>query len=130
MRNCTQFGRFFTEENGGLGFSLLQRVHHYSSIALAKNQDRASRPVCPDQRTTTGKQPYCFEVGDSETFAFAGLWEQWRSPDGTLVQTCAILTTTANETMSGVHDRMPVILSPDNYDLWLDPGVLQYRRRD
>jgi putative SOS response-associated peptidase YedK len=39
-----------------------------------------------------------------------------------VVQTCAILTTTANQTISDVHDRMPVILSPDNYDLWLDPG--------
>ena len=53
------------------------------------------------QRTATGKQPYCFEVGDSEIFAFAGLWEEWRSPDGNIVQTCAILTTAANHIMSG-----------------------------
>jgi putative SOS response-associated peptidase YedK len=74
------------------------------------------------QRTATGKQPYCFEVSDNEVFAFAGLWEQWRSPGANPVQTCAILTTTANQIMSDVHDRMPVILSPDSYDLWLDPG--------
>ena len=74
------------------------------------------------QRTAAGKQPYCFEVDDNEIFAFAGLWEQWRSPEATLVQTCAILTTTANQIMSEVHDRMPVILSPDSFDLWLDPG--------
>ena len=74
------------------------------------------------QRSAAGKQPYCFEIGDNEIFAFAGLWDQWRSVDGKLLQTCAILTTAANKTMEEVHDRMPVILSPDSYDLWLDPG--------
>ena len=74
------------------------------------------------QRNTRSKQPYCFEVGQREPFAFAGLWDRWRAPDGTTVETCTILTTTANPLLSDVHDRMPVILSPDDYDLWLDPG--------
>jgi putative SOS response-associated peptidase YedK len=75
------------------------------------------------QRTSTSKQPFCFEVGDGGLFAFAGLWERWRDPSGQWIKTCSILTTTPNAVTSAVHDRMPVILDPDNYDLWLDPGM-------
>jgi putative SOS response-associated peptidase YedK len=68
------------------------------------------------------KQPQCFEVNDGELFAFAGLWERWKDPSGNWIKTCAILTTTPNAVTAAVHDRMPVILHPDNYDLWLEPG--------
>jgi putative SOS response-associated peptidase YedK len=54
---------------------------------------------------------------------FAGIWDRWRDPSGKLVETCSILTTTPNAVTSAVHDRMPVILHPDSYDLWLDPGM-------
>jgi len=69
------------------------------------------------------KQPYCFEVNDGELFAFAGLWDRWKDPNGQWVKSCSILTTTPNAVTSVVHDRMPVILSSDDYDLWLDPGM-------
>ncbi len=75
------------------------------------------------QRTGNAKQPYCFEVNDGELFAFAGLWDGWKDPSGGWVKTCSILTTTANAVTSAVHDRMPVILDPDGYELWLDPGM-------
>jgi len=68
------------------------------------------------------KLPYCFTLTDDSVFAFAGLWEQWKSPQGDVVESCTILTTEPNELMKDVHDRMPVILSGDAYDLWLDPG--------
>lgn len=74
-------------------------------------------------RTAKAKQPYCFEVDDGELFAFAGLWDRWKDPSGNWVKTCSILTTTPNAVTSAVHDRMPVILDPDSYDLWLDPGM-------
>ena len=74
-------------------------------------------------RTGKAKQPYCFEVNEANLFAFAGLWDRWKSPDGTWIKTCSILTTTPNAVTSVVHDRMPVILDPDSYDLWLDPGM-------
>jgi putative SOS response-associated peptidase YedK len=74
-------------------------------------------------KTGKGKQPYCFEVNDGQLFAFAGIWDRWRNPSGTTVETCSILTTTPNAVTSPVHDRMPVILDPDSYDLWLDPGM-------
>jgi putative SOS response-associated peptidase YedK len=69
------------------------------------------------------KQPFCFEVNQGELFAFAGLWDRWRDASGKTVETCSILTTTPNAVISAVHDRMPVILDPDSYDLWLDPGM-------
>lgn len=75
------------------------------------------------KRTGTSKQPFCFQVNDGALFAFAGLWEGWRDPSGKWLKTCSILTTTPNAVTSTVHDRMPVILSPDGYDLWLDPGM-------
>jgi putative SOS response-associated peptidase YedK len=49
------------------------------------------------------------------------LWERWNSPDGITLETCTIITTTANELVRPVHDRMPVILDPSRYDEWLDP---------
>jgi len=69
------------------------------------------------------KQPYCFEVGEGEVFAFAGLWDEWRSPDGEIIESCTILTTGPNSVVADLHDRMPVIVTPDKYDVWLDPDV-------
>jgi putative SOS response-associated peptidase YedK len=74
------------------------------------------------KRAGNARYPYCFEVNDGELFAFAGLWERWTDQAGKVLETCTILTTTPNAVTSAVHDRMPVILSPDAYDLWLDPG--------
>src|ERR1017187_3862852 len=74
-------------------------------------------------RTAKAKQPYCFEVNEGQLFAFAGIWDRWKDTSGKLVETCSILTTTPNAVTSPVHDRMPVILDPDSYDLWLDPGM-------
>ena len=74
------------------------------------------------QKTAKTKQPFCFEVRDGELFGFAGLWERWKDAAGNWIKTCTILTTTPNAATAAVHDRMPVILNPDSYDLWLDPG--------
>ena len=74
-------------------------------------------------RKGKAKQPFCFEVNDGELFAFAGLWNGWKDPNGNWIRTCSILTTTPNSVTSPVHDRMPVILHPDDHDLWLDPGM-------
>jgi putative SOS response-associated peptidase YedK len=75
------------------------------------------------KRQGSAKQPYCFEVNEGQLFAFAGLWEGWKDANGTWVRTCTILTTTPNAVTSAVHDRMPVILDPADYDVWLDPGM-------
>jgi putative SOS response-associated peptidase YedK len=75
------------------------------------------------QRRGATKQPYCFEVNNGELFAFAGIWDRWKDPIGDWIRTCSILTTTPNAVASTIHDRMPVILNPDSYDLWFDPGM-------
>jgi putative SOS response-associated peptidase YedK len=75
------------------------------------------------KRTGTSKQPYCFEVRAGELFAFAGIWDGWKNTEGQWIRTCSILTTTPNAVTSPVHDRMPVILDPGSYNLWLDPGM-------
>ena len=62
-------------------------------------------------------------LGDADVFVMAGLWQRWVSAAGAAVETCAIMTTTANEVVAAVHDRMPVILHPDDYGCWLDPDV-------
>ena len=75
------------------------------------------------KRNGSSKQPYCFEVENGELFAFAGLWDGWKNALGQWIKSCTILTTIPNSVTSAVHDRMPVILHPDSYDLWLDPGM-------
>jgi putative SOS response-associated peptidase YedK len=67
------------------------------------------------------KQPYCFTLADEGIFAFAGIWDRWKASDGSTVESCSILTTSANELVHDVHDRMPVIVAASDYDLWLDP---------
>lgn len=70
-----------------------------------------------------GKQPLYFRVGAGAPFGLAGLWESWRSPGGEQIQSCTILTTRANDLVAPAHDRMPVILDPADYALWLDPEM-------
>ena len=69
------------------------------------------------------KQPYFISLQDERPFAFAGLYERWNSPDGENFDTCTILTTAANEAIAPIHNRMPVILAPQEYAQWLDLGV-------
>jgi putative SOS response-associated peptidase YedK len=68
------------------------------------------------------KQPYCFRPPDGRPWAFAGLWERWEGPEGP-VESCAILTTGANEPVRPVHDRMPVILPAQHWPTWLDTAL-------
>ena len=77
------------------------------------------------QKRGKAKQPYYIHHPDNVPFAFAGLWEHWEPGDdsGPVIESCTIITTEANAMMRELHDRMPVILEPGNYDLWLDPLV-------
>ncbi|RME89771.1 MAG: SOS response-associated peptidase [Anaerolineae bacterium] len=65
------------------------------------------------------KIPYLVRLKSGQPFAFAGLWEEWHAPDGSQVRTCTIITTRPNELVARIHNRMPVILSPDAYATWL-----------
>lgn len=68
------------------------------------------------------KTPMYIRLESSEPFAFAGLWEAWRAPDDQTILSCTIITTAPNELVKEIHNRMPVILDPAAYDLWLDPA--------
>jgi putative SOS response-associated peptidase YedK len=70
------------------------------------------------KRTGKSKQPYYFQLKDEAAFAFAGIWDEWQG-DGKVIVSCAIITTTANELLASVHDRMPVILSASSERAWL-----------
>jgi putative SOS response-associated peptidase YedK len=75
------------------------------------------------KKAVAAKQPYAFALATDEPFAFAGLWDRWKDPSGGALESFTIITTTPNELTSTVHNRMPVILRPQDYDLWLShPG--------
>ncbi|MHB8075991.1 SOS response-associated peptidase [Desulfosporosinus fructosivorans] len=70
------------------------------------------------------KRPYRIILKNKELFGFAGLWDTWKSPEGDIVNSCTIITTTPNELMAGIHDRMPVILSRDSERAWLNQSIV------
>ena len=73
----------------------------------------------PGRKTKT---PMYIRLASGEPFAFAGLWESWRAPNDETILSCAIITTRPNALVAKIHNRMPVILAPEAYDVWLDPG--------
>lgn len=74
------------------------------------------------------KQPFLIHQENGKPFGIAGLWSSWRNPEGIALETFTILTTSPNSLLSPIHDRMPVILDPADYDLWLDPKVQDVER--
>jgi len=115
-----------------------------SSTINAKSETAADKPAFRDplkfrrclipadgfyewKKNGASKQPYCFEVDRGELFAFAGLWDGWKDGNGKWVKTCTIMTITPNTVTASVHDRMPVILNPGSYDLWLDPRMTEVK---
>ena len=66
------------------------------------------------------KQPWYFAASDERLLTFAGLWDRWVSPDGEPVETCTIVTTSGNEVLQGIHERMPVIIEDGDRETWLD----------
>jgi putative SOS response-associated peptidase YedK len=74
------------------------------------------------QKLDKRKQPFFITMQDGLPFAIAGLWETWHSPDGSVLETCTLLTTDANELMEPLHNRMPVIVAPEDYTQWLGDG--------
>ena len=67
------------------------------------------------------KHPFYFYLKSGEPLALAGLWDRWRDPEGKMVESCTIITTTPNELLSRFHNRMAVILKPEQFDAWLAP---------
>jgi len=75
------------------------------------------------QKIGSKKQPYYIHLLDHQPFGFAGLWEHWQGPNGDEIESCTILTTAANDLMRPIHDRMPIILPPEDHRRWLDPSI-------
>ncbi len=74
------------------------------------------------QKVNGGKTPMYIRLAGGEPFGLAGLWEAWHGPDESLVLSCTIITTSPNSLLANIHNRMPVILPPFAYELWLDPA--------
>jgi putative SOS response-associated peptidase YedK len=79
------------------------------------------------KKLDAGKQPYYIHRSDETPFAMAALWESWHSDQDDALLTFTVITTDANHATSCVHDRMPVIVDPDDYAMWLDP---EFQNRD
>ena len=71
------------------------------------------------EKDGTGKQPYAIALADRRLMALAGLWENWRSPAGEWIRSFAIVTTVPNELCAELHNRMPVVLKPEAWPVWL-----------
>jgi putative SOS response-associated peptidase YedK len=72
-----------------------------------------------------GKQPFFIRPRDGKIMAMAGLYERWRSPDGEWIWSCTVITTAATDDVGRIHDRMPMIVQPDRWEAWLDPGLTE-----
>lgn len=129
----------FWAKDARIGYSMInaraETVAEKPAFRTAFKQRRCLIPadgfyewqVLPGAKT---KQPWFISLKSLEPMAFAGLWERWKSPEGREVESCAIIVTAANGFMRPIHERMPVILAPDGWDIWLaphlaDPGSLQ-----
>lgn len=75
------------------------------------------------KKTAAGNQPFYIHAADEGILAFAGLWDEWKNEEGDSLRTFCLITSAANTFMSVVHDRMPVILSRESEDKWLDPAI-------
>lgn len=71
------------------------------------------------------KQPYYIRKKNREPFAMAGIWERWESKEGRVIESCAIITTEANQELQPIHHRMPVVLEPEQFNLWLNPDNVE-----
>jgi len=106
----------------------------------ARSEDLAERPAFRDsfkhrrclipasgfyewQGEGRNRQPHLVRLRDGAPFAFAGLWDRWQPQGQPALDSCAILTTIPNELIAPLHDRMPVILQPAHFGLWLDPAL-------
>ena len=119
---------YFAKSPAGLkGFSTINaKAESVSTNATWRAPFRKRRCIVPadgfyEWKTinTKTKQPYAFALSNGQPLAFAGLWDAWKEPDGGWLISYAIVTTDANYLMAPIHNRMPVILQPKDYDRWL-----------
>ncbi|SFB58166.1 Putative SOS response-associated peptidase YedK [Cohnella sp. OV330] len=117
----------FWAKDTKIGFKMINaRAESVFTKPAYKGLAKRRRAIIPAdgfyewQKSENGKQPYRFVLKNGDPFGFAGLWDEWDGPDGPL-RSCTIITTKPNKLVKEIHDRMPVMLSPDALDAWLDP---------
>lgn len=115
--------------DSAIGYKMINaRAETVATAPAFREPFRSQRCLIPAdgfyewERAGKEKIPFCFTLTDESVFAFAGIWDRWKGSQGPWIETCSILTTKPNRLVQNIHDRMPVILSRDIYDLWLDPG--------
>ena len=113
-----------------IGFSMSNaRAETITEKAAFKNAVKKRRCVIPIdgfyewQKVGKEKLPYLIRFEDDRTFFIAGIWERWTSETGEVIESCAAITTSANDLISTIHERMPVIISKENIGAWLDSDV-------
>jgi putative SOS response-associated peptidase YedK len=117
-------------EDISIGYKLInarsETVHEKHSFRHAVKYRRCLIPTSgfyewlPEEKA---KIPFYVHLKDGSPMGFAGLWESWKSPEDEKVESCTILTTSSNKLIEPLHDRMPVILHPEEYNIWLDRDI-------
>lgn len=118
----------FWAKDEKIGYSTINaRAETVDSKPAFRSAFKARRCLIPasgfyEWKTESGgKQPYCILPAKAPFITFAGLYEHWESKEGQHIDSCTIIVTEANKTIQQVHDRMPVMLTPENYAAWIDP---------
>ncbi|CAI6087093.1 SOS response-associated protein YedK [Cohnella sp. JJ-181] len=119
----------FWAKDEKVGFKMINaRAESVAAKPAYRNLIKRRRAVIPAdgfyewKKEKEGKQPFRFVLKSGEPFGFAGLWDEWRGPDGP-VRSCTIITTTPNSLVADIHDRMPVMLPDEAVGRWLDQAV-------
>ena len=120
---------FWSKEPGGKRPLINARAEGIEAKPSFRGPVRHRRCIVPASgfyewgRQGTGKQPYCVRPAAAEVFALAGIWDHWEGKQGEVIESVAIITTSANELMQPIHDRMPVILEEEDVAEWIAPAT-------
>ena len=118
---------FWSKEPGGKRPLINARAEGIETKPSFRGPIRHRRCIVPAsgfyewRREGTGKQPYFVRPAEDEVFALAAIWDHWEGKQGEVIESVAIITTSANELMQPIHDRMPVILGKENVASWIAP---------
>ena len=120
---------FWSKEPGGKRPLINARAEGIETKPSFRGPIRHRRCIVPAsgfyewRREGSGKQPYFVRPAAAEVFALAGIWDHWEGKQGEVIESVAIITTSANELMQPIHDRMPVILEEEDVAEWIAPAT-------
>ncbi len=119
----------WAKDASGAGRMINARAETVAEKPIYRTALRSRRCLVPAngffewRRAGTSRTPYFIRMKDESLFAFAGLYDSWRDPNGVTVMTYTIITTEPNALVATIHDRMPVILHREDENRWLDPDI-------